>query len=459
MIATIRLLKRALPLILGSLFSYLIIFTDQIMTRGVGEDALSMIYLANQAGQIVIYLVTAIEIAITITSARCVKRSKDGDGDKRIMPDGKERRTALSGDDSVTPRAIPVSGAILCLILVGLTTIICIFAPNVVLSLFSGGGEIFDTGATYLRLIALSHIPYALSRALVGAARGDGQNTPSLIAPVVAFLANIISNACLIPHFGALGAGAATLVSRVIELFAVLFMTRSIVISEDASLTPPSPDVIEALFKVALPLLISQAIWGVNVFYFTRVVASTGNAAREALGVAGSLYNLFFAIAGGLSQAIGVRTTRLSEGIEKSKVKAYMYRAHIDSSLLLLGICGVLLGATMYLSRAPFISIFNLDRDAALLADKFIFYYAATIPLVTLSTSLLHGVVKARGDLTLSSLIDLGTLLIYLIPVGLLKGLLSPTLLFLLLRLEYLLKALITIPVSQRRIDKRQEAC
>ncbi len=422
------ILKLAPPIILGNLLTFSIGFTDHFMTSGLGKDAISGIYLANQVGMLLQFLSVGVESALGIIGA--------------------QRRGG--GDDPSRARATAVAlsaGEIIALLI----TIVCIFAPNKVLSIFSEREEIINTGADFLRILAASFPLYAATRILIASARAGEHAGIALIAPAVSFGVNLLLNATLIygfsfiPAMGVVGAGIATLAARASELaVALIYTVRA---ARTDSLSPRDylsvdRETVGVYIKCVLPILGGQAVWAASNFFTSALMSRVdGGSATAAVGVALSLGNLAYTLMNGASASVGVI---ISKAVGRGEARPRIMEYARTSELLFL-LIGVVAGAAILALSGPFTALYRLEGESRELAKQLITVVALSFVLISYSAASLFGIIKSGGDVIFTALCDLAHLVLLTLPLGMTAYRLGAgaVLLFVALRAEHLVKCIV----------------
>ncbi|MBR7117411.1 MAG: MATE family efflux transporter [Clostridia bacterium] len=281
-----------LPITLGNLLTWGIPFTDHFMTASLGSDLSTGIFLSNQVSIILGFLVTGLESGISIVGSQSL-----GEGDR--------------GGFAKTVSAV----LYLTLALSFVFTLISFLFPDSVLKILSGSGKITDTGAAFLKIIALSFPIQSLSRIIIASARAEGAPSLSLIAPLTALISNTLLNYLMIDgvfKLGAVGVGYATLISRGIELGVSLIFTicskKIVTRPKDMLITTKSS--VTVLKKSLFPILTGQAVWAFSNLFSTSVMSHMGSAAAHAFAVTASLMNLVYTAMNGASVAAGIMISR-----------------------------------------------------------------------------------------------------------------------------------------------------
>lgn len=144
--------------------------------------------------------------------------------------------------------------------------------PYEVLSIFTNDETVIAEGMQYLNVICWTYIIFSVSNSLMYALQSVETAMIGTIMSVSTILINICLNYCLIygnfgaPELGVVGAAVATLISRSVELVIILVYVLHI----DKKLQMKLRELLRFdftylrdYFKVATPVILSGALWGV----------------------------------------------------------------------------------------------------------------------------------------------------------------------------------------------------
>ena len=184
--------------------------------------------------------------------------------------------------------------------------IVTIAMPENVLSLFTGDEEVIQEGMGYLRIICWTYLIYSVSSSLMYSLQSVETAVVGTVMSLSTICINVFLNYCLIygnlgaPELGIEGAAAATLVSRTVEL--VIVFTYLLFI--DGKLRMKLRDILQLDFtyfkdyiRVASPLVVSGALWGVAQASQTSILGHISAEAVAANSIAVIVFQIF-AVAG-----------------------------------------------------------------------------------------------------------------------------------------------------------------
>jgi putative MATE family efflux protein len=187
-------------------------------------------------------------------------------------------------------------------------------------------------GMTYLRIMLLGLLPFALSNAYSSTLRETGQTIVPMAAGITAVLVNLVCNYILIfghfgaPAMGASGAAVATVISRYVEL--------SIVVIWSHRHTKEHPHIRELyrsmripgallgnIMRKGAPLLANEFFWATGIAFITQRYSTCGLDVVPALNIATTLKDLAAVTFIAMGTSVGIIMGQLlGAGASKSEV-------------------------------------------------------------------------------------------------------------------------------------------
>ncbi len=419
----------ALPIALQNLITFAVGMFDNVMIGSLGDNAVSGVYMGNQIQTLLQIFSAGIEGAILVLSAQYW-----GVGDKNSIK-------------KITSIGVKISLAF------GLTlSLICAFFPENVISLFTPEEGIIEAGAEYLGITAYSFGFFCLTQSLIAAMRSVEAPRIGLYVSAASLIINVILNYLLIfgklgmPELGIKGAAIATLIARIAEAA----LTSLYVFVKDKKLKLGILDLIgfdKALFKdflkYGLPIILGQLVWAANMMSNSAIMGRQSvEGVVAGLSIANTMHNLAYVVMNGMSGAVGIITGKtIGEGKEEL-MKEYAKTVQI----LFLGL-GILTGATVFLLKNPFISLYGVSEAAASQASALINVLSVTVIGTCYQAACLFGLVKSGGDTSFVFKNDLIFVFLVVIPSALIATRLglAPWIVFACLKSDQILKCFVAV--------------
>ncbi len=277
------------PMALQNLINVAVNAADVIMLGKVSETALSGASLAGQ----VQFIMTLIFFGIT-SGAAVLTAQYWGRGNTAAI----ERIMGI---------AMRIS---LCVSVVFTLAGVCV--PELCMRIFTDEPEVAAEGARYLRVLSLTFPIMAVTIIYLNIMRSVERVVISTVVYSVSLVLNVLLNALLIfgllglPALGIVGAAAATLAARMLELVIVLLYARRK--DHQVHLRFRNLFVRDAvLFKdflhYALPVILNELMWGAGFSMNSVIIGHLGSPAVAANSVAQVTRNLATVVAFGVANA------------------------------------------------------------------------------------------------------------------------------------------------------------
>lgn len=373
------LFRMMLVLALQNLVAYSINMADNVMLGNYDQNALSGAATVNQ----VFFMVQ--QFALSIGNALVVLASQYW-GEKRTEP---MRR--LTG--------IALWSGLLCGLVI---LIICVMMPEQLLRLFTDTPEILNEGMRYLKLLKWTFVFYIITNVLMAALRSAETVNISFYISLVSLVVNVVINYTLIygrfgfPEMGVVGAAIGTFIARILELGIVVIYIAFF----DKKLHLFSTEILSIdwklgkdYMKVAMPIVLSQVLWGISVPMQTAILGHLSGNAIAANSVATTFYQYLKVIVIAMSSTSAVM-------IGNAIGRGDMRRIRSDARTLAVidVVIGVILGAALFVLRTPLLSMYQLTPDARILADHLIIVMSFVMVGMSYQMPVSFGIIQGAGD-------------------------------------------------------------
>ena len=286
-----KLIKLALPIMLGNFFQMLYNLADTFFLGKIGKEALS----APSISMNLIFFMIVFAFGFSNAGTTLISQSK-GKGDR-------DRMDFYLGQMTSLILAIAV-----------LISILGIIFTDSLLVLMQVPEDTFEYTSSYLRII-FSGIPFMfMSFVLRSSLQGIGNSLTPLLVQSLTVVLNIILDPILIFGFGPVpsmtvrGAAYATVFSRIVASavgVAILLRGRRGIKLKFRNMKPDRK-AMKLLLKIGIPASVGQGISALGFTVLQGVVNSLGSAVIAAFGVGNRIIGLFNMPAMGISQATAV---------------------------------------------------------------------------------------------------------------------------------------------------------
>lgn len=360
----------AVPIMVQNGITNFVSMLDNIMVGRVGTDAMSGVAIANQ-----FMFIFNLFIFGAISGAGIFTAQFYGSGDDEGVRQTFRYKLMLSA-------AITVIG----LLILGIyrTQLISLFLHE-----GSSSGSIDATlksGTSYLLFSLLGIIPFVITQCYSGTLRETGETIIPMKAGIVAVFVNLVFNYILIfGHFGApvlgiVGAAIATVLSRFVECFIVVYWTHShterngFIVGTYSSLHVDKALVRHITIK-GTPLLLNEGLWAMGISFLNQIYSRGGLAVVAGLNISNTLYNVFNIVFIAFGNAIAIIVGQLLGAGKMREAK------ETDTKLIAFSVtCCAALGFVLCCISPYFPYLYNTTPEVRHLASRFILAISLFMP-------------------------------------------------------------------------------
>ena len=302
-------------------------------------------------------------------------------------------------------------------------------APEAVMRIFVSDARTVGLGMDYMRVIAYSYFPVAISSVCIYSMRSIGQNKLSMLVGMSTMALNAGFNYVLI--FGKLGfapmgvAGAAwgTLLSRLIEMCLYLVLLargRMIYTLELSAFTKLKRGVVRSFAQKALPLTMNEVLWTFGMSAYFWCYAHLNEAALPAVTIAEQCGMIAAVISMGTSSAVSVLI-----GAELGAGRLGQAKANCKKLMTLVVIISLLSCLVCCVLGLVLPGAFNVSVELRSLATQATLVIGLFAPL-----RFVYGFcffcLRAGGATRSAMLLDSGYMWLLPVPVSILMGIFLP---------------------------------
>lgn len=339
-----------------------------------------------------------------------------------------------------------------------LFTLLCFFAPQAVMGIYSEDPKTIAAAADYLFLLAGSFLPMAGATLLATLFRCMEKASLPLYASIAAALLNTGLNYVLIfgklgfAPMGIRGAAIATVISQFANCLCMLAMLPACggaLRREKAGETARTRFQWKQYAVMLLPILICELMWSVGENVYAAIYGHLGTDASAAMTLTTPVQSLVIGALCGLSQAASVIIgKKLGNGENEDA-----YRSSIK--LVKYGFVGsLILSALIVLTRGLYTEIYSVEGSVKIMVQQILVAYAIISPFKIQNMILGGGVLRSGGKTHYIMVIDLVGTWVFGVPLGLLTAFvfhLPIAAVYFILSLEECIRFAITVVVFRRR--------
>lgn len=396
-----KLLTLALPILLQSLVTSSLNLVDNLMIGQLGEVSIAAVGLGNQIYFLANLFMMGVCGGTSIFFAQYWGK-KDLDSIHKTMG----------------------LGLMLTVIIGTIFTLSATIFPSFVMRIYSKDILVIEEGTRYLRIAALSYMPYAISCIFITVLRSTGRVKIPLFVSVIALGMNTILNYALIfgnfgmPEMGVKGAAIATLTARMVE--AILILTIVYVRKYDIGgkineLFSFSSQFFKHIMRKISFVMMNEGLWAIGTTCYSIVYARMGTDIVAAMNISGTLFNLIFIFALGIGSAVSIMIGNSLGADQYDQAKEYAKKG-IKAAV----ICGVIVAGLMLLARDSILSLYSIQPEVLAKARTITNFSTLILPINCIEFTLFIGILRAGGDTKFCTYVDIGALWVVGLPLAVL---------------------------------------
>ena len=393
-----QIMRLVIPIIIQNLLSASVNSADVVMLNYVGQSSISAVSLAANYAGVLFMVYYGLGTGASMLSAQYW---------------GKKDLQAIRLVEGIALRfSIVIS---LCF------SAFALFAPELMMKLFTNDAELIAIGAGYLRVMSLTYFCWGIIEIYLAVLRSIGRVTVSMVLNVLAFSLNILLNAVFIfglfgaPKLGATGVAIATATSRVVELISCILVS---LFSKDLKLKLSymfirNKTLFKDFLKLSLPALGNDVSWSVAFSMYSVILGHLGTDAVAANSLVTVVRNFGTVLCFGTASAGGILLGNVMGENDMERAKVYA------SKILRLTIITGAIGGVLILAATPFVLHFADLSDTAMHYLKYMLYINSYYVMgAAVNTTLIAGVFRAGGDSRFGLICDTVDMWCYAVPLG-----------------------------------------
>jgi len=238
----------------------------------------------------------------------------------------------------------------------------------------------------YLQIMLVGFLPFVAVQIYASTLREISEAVLPMIAGVIAVFVNLVLNYILIlgnfgaPALGVVGAAIATVTSRFVECFIVVWWTHRhkeknpYIVGAYKSLMIPG-DLMVRILKKGTPLLINEALWSLGMAMLLQCYSVRGLGVVAGMNISNTIINLFNITFMALGNSVAIVVGKLLGAGKMEEAK------DTDRKLIAFSVASCLVIAVIVIALAPlFPELYNTEADVKEYAKNFIIIAALFMP-------------------------------------------------------------------------------
>ena len=399
-----RALRITFPIALQNLLDAAVSSADVIMLSFVSQSALAASSLAGQIAFILGNLTYGLSSGAAVLSAQYF-----GKGDRRSV----ERVMGIA-----------MRVGLLVSLLFGLAAM---FAPEMLMRIFTDDPALIGDGVQYLRAVSPSYVLGAFASIYLAVMRSVGRVKMSAAIHCSAVAMNVVLNACFIfgygpfPKLGIVGVALATSITRAIEVGICLVDSAygRIIRLRLHDLFARGGALMRDFIRFSVPAAANDIIWGLAFSVYSIILGHLSSDIVAANSVATVVRNLSasFCFGAASSAAIVLGNTLGENKLEEARIYA--------SRFMKIAFWSALAGGAVILLCRPvildFMHLYVTVTDVVKWELNLMLYINAYYIMgMSLNTMMVCGVFRSGGDVKFGLVGDTIAMWVYAVPMGLL---------------------------------------
>jgi putative MATE family efflux protein len=382
-----QIFRLAAPIALQSTIVSGLSMTASIMVGQLGDTAITAVGLANQLFFLLQLILFGFNSGAAIFTAQLWGQQKLGDI-RRVL--GLSLWLSLA------------TGLLFFLI--------CFFAPDWVLGLYTNDPAVITLGADYLRIFSVSFLFSAVTLAYSAVLRSIGDvRLPLMVSTGALGLSVFLSYGLIfgrwgLPELGAAGAAWSILIARFVEMLAllsVIYWRSSPLAASIREMTTLKAAFVWKVLRPVLPVALNELIWSLGITTYNAIYARIGTEEYAAYNMVVSLESLAFVFFIGLGNACAIMVgNQIGAGNED-----LAYRTSVRSLALAVS-GGLLVGGLLQIVAKPVFSLYQVTPQVTQNALSVLVIVSITMWLRTSNMLLLIGAFRSGGDTRYGLLIE-----------------------------------------------------
>ena len=274
-----------------------------------------------------------------------------------------------------------------------------LFGRSLVMLFLQGEADVGDTEATaehalgYLRIMLLGFLPFMLAQVYASTLKECGETMLPMKAAVAAVFTNLVLNYILIfgklgfPAMGGLGAAAATVVSRFVELGIVVLGAHrhsarfAFIQGLYRTLLVPAT-LLRSILVKGLPLLANELLWSGSMAVLSQCYSLRGLSVVAAMNITTTVTNLFSVVMMAMGNAVAIIVGQQLGSGDLERAKDTDRKLIFFALSISIVISGILALVSPYIPR-----IYKTEASVQELAHLLILSAALTMPIDCLAVT------------------------------------------------------------------------
>ena len=304
---------------------------------------------------------------------------------------------------------------------------VCFFAPETVLRIYTNIPEVIEMGIPFVQLIAFIFLTWSVVVPLTAALKATQQTQVPLKISIVVFSLNTLLCILLIngylgfPRMGIMGAAAATVISRGVELviyLIVIFGRKNIIAGPIRQFFSWSRELFSRVIANSIPTTANEALWAAGVSMYIAAYGRIGVTEAASVQAANTIFNLFslacFAMGDAMLIICGEKLGQGKTGEAFDLAKRILKVAII---------VGASAGGLLIVMSGTIVKAFRFTEQGWYFTTIILVIYGIILFVKIHNATIVTGALRAGGDTRVAMVIDIGTVWVIGVPIAFISAL------------------------------------
>ena len=287
------------------------------------------------------------------------------------------------------------------------------FAPEAVLRIYTNIPEVIEMGIPFVRLIAFIFLTWSVVVPLTAALKATQQTDVPLKISIVVFSLNTLLCILLIngylgfPRMGIMGAAAATVISRGVELviyLIVIFGRKNLIAGPIKQFFSWSRELFSRVIANSIPTTANEALWAAGISMYIAAYGRMGITEAASVQAANTIFSLFSLACFAMGDAMLILCgEKLGQG--KTEEAFDLGKKILKVAVIL----GASAGGLLIVLSGSIASLFNFTEQGLYFLDVILVVYGIVLFVKIHNGSIVTGALRSGGDTRAAMFADIGT--------------------------------------------------
>ena len=303
-----------------------------------------------------------------------------------------------------------------------LFTLAAVIIPDKLIGFYSKDEEVIMAGAAYLRILAFSFFPFALSFAFVLSLRSVEKVRLAFVSTGIALGINAVLSYFFIfgigpvPAMGVTGAALATVISRLFEavfVVSVSYAKKYVLAGSLGEFLGFNRYFARQFFKISLPVMFNEILWSTGVTMQSVIFARTNTDAIAAFNIVNTVSQLTWVLFLGLGNGVAVMIGKKIGERNEETARDYASGIARFAPVLAVGAAMILFPLSRLL---PF--VFKVYPETIRNALQMFIILCCVYPFRAFNMVMIIGICRAGGDTVFCVIYDVAAMWLITLPIA-----------------------------------------